>query len=505
MRTGANNKKRLVNPKGYTMDIVNAVCDCYDRNRQTVPHELFALCRDMGATSPSDICAFIFEWVDDNIDYKVDPNGEQWIKTPARLISDGVGDCKSFSILICSFLTHYGIDNMFRFVAYKGSDYTHVYPVAVIDGEEIPLDVVAYKQRGIEIGNELKYKKKYDRMNSTRISELSGVGNMEISISNDMSVAELVAESCALVAMVQLDKVKYNKYQLLKDLIHTYQDNLDSFRLACYGWIYQGEGGGGYDYPSKGTMYYDIFLGNCLSFVKAQNNPRSGYAIEEEVLDIPAVHEAFVFLENKIYPYLNKYKQNTDNQKLAKDLLNVGMNGLYLFIPDNYLNSTQRQKKQNQNTFLEMMCGTSAFTEESAKNFVYAGFLSMYKCSPQSCFNAMFGKKVNTDYRAYLAGEDDDFCGQIEFNPNYPNTIEVQKAEVVNDSNIKGNVSGWIDSAVGWFTKVWDTVTGNSGTGNNTYRKLTPSLDDGGSGMGWVVLAGACVLGFMLLRKKRRK
>ena len=502
MKTSANNKKRLVNPKGYTMDIVNAVCDCYDRNRQTVPNELFALCRDMGATSPSDICAFIFEWVDDNIDYKVDPNGEQWIKTPARLISDGVGDCKSFSILICSFLTHYGIDNMFRFVAYKGSDYTHVYPVAVIDGEEVPLDVVAYKQRGIDIGNELKYKKKYDRMNSTRISELSGIGGMEITVSNDMSVAELVAESCALVGMVQLDKTKYNKYQILKELIKKYQSSLDNFRMACYGWIYQGETSG--EYPSKGTISYDVFMNNCTSFVQYQNDPRSGYSIDQDIMDMPEVQESFSFLEENVYPYLNKYKQNSDNKKLAKDLLNVGMNGLYLFIPNNYLNGTQKQKKQNENTFVEMMCGTSAFTETSAKNFIYAGFVSMYKCSPQSCFNAMFGKKVNTDYRAYLAG-DDDFCGQIEFNPNYPDTMEVQKAEVVKDADIKGGVKDWIDSATGWFTKIWEAVTGGSGSGNNTHRKITPSLDDGGSGMGWVVLAGACVLGFMLLRKKRRK
>lgn len=504
MKTSANNKKRLVNPKGYTMDIVKAVCDCYDRNRQTVPQELFALCRDMGNTSPEDICAFIFEWVDDNIDYKVDPNGEQWIKTPARLISDGIGDCKSFSILICSFLTHYGIDNMFRFVSYKGNDYTHVYPVAVIGGAEVPLDVVAFKQRGTEIGNEIKYKKKYDRMNSTRISELSGVGGMEISISNDISVAELVAESCALVGMAQLRQAKYNKYKLLVELIHRYHDNIDNLRLACYGWLSQGEGSGKYDYPSKGEVYYNVFLGNCQSFVNAQNKPYSGYEVSQSVLDMPAVSETFDYLEENIFPYLDKYKQNADNLKLAKDLLEVGMNGLYMFIPDSYLNSTQRQKKQNQNTFIEMMCGSSAFTEASAKNFIYAGFMSMYHCSPQSCFNAMFKKKVNTSYSAYLSGDDEDFCGQIEFNPNYPDTIGVQKAEVVSSSDINGTVKDWIDSSVGWFTKMWGTITGG-GSGGDNYRKLTPSLDDSGSGMGLIVVAGVAVLGFFLLRRRNKR
>lgn len=499
MRTSANNKKRLVNPKGYTMDIVKAVCDCYDRNRQTVPAELFALCSDLGNETPSDICAFIFEWVDDNIDYKVDPNGEQWIKTPARLISDGIGDCKSFSILICSFLTHYGIDNMFRFVSYKGSDYTHVYPVAVIDGQEIPMDVVAYKQRGIEIGNEIQYVKKYDRMNPTRISELSGVDGMSISINNQMSVAELVAESCALVGMVQLRTNVYNKYKVLRELVSKYRSNASNLNVACYVWIEYGISSR-QDYPAKGSDRYDAFLRTVESSV--ENISANPHLIKKAVLE--RASEDFEWLEENIYPFVNSYKNDSDIMTLAKDLLNVGMNGLYLFIPNSYLSSTQKQKKQNQSTFLEMMCGTSAFTEESALNFVYAGFVSMYKCTPQSCFNAMFNKNIPSGYSDYLAGEDDDFCGQIEFNPNYPDTLEVTKAEVVKDSDISSNLSSWIDLATGWFTKIWNTVTGGSGS-NNTYRKLTPSVDDSGSGMGWVVLAGACVLGFLLLRKKRRK
>ena len=499
MRTSANNKKRLVNPKGYTMDIVKAVCDCYDRNRQTVPAELFALCRDLGNETPSDICAFIFEWVDDNIDYKVDPNGEQWIKTPARLISDGIGDCKSFSILICSFLTHYGIDNMFRFVSYKGSDYTHVYPVAVIDEQEIPLDVVAYKQRGLEIGNEIKYVKKYDRMNPTRISELSGVDGMSISLSKQMSVAELVAESCALVGMVQLRSDMYNKYKILRELIKKYSYNLDTLNLACYIWVRYGRTSQS-DYPTKGTSRYDAFFKTVEDTV----NNTSNYAtvIKQEIVE--RSKDTFDWLADNIYPFVKSYKNDSDIMTLAKELLNVGMNGLYLFIPNSYLSSTQKQKKQNQSTFLEMMCGTSAFTEESALNFVYAGFVSMYKCTPQSCFNAMFKKNIPSGYSDYLAGEDDDFCGQIEFNPNYPDTLEVTKAEVVKDSDISSNLSSWIDSAIGWLTKIWTTVTGGSGS-NNTSRKLTPSVDDSGSGMGWVVLAGACVLGFLFLRKKRRK
>lgn len=496
MKQNAQHKTRLITPRGYTMDIVNAVVDVYNKSRHTIPQELVDMCE---CDSAEESCYCIAQWVDDNISYKRDPDGEQWIRQPARLIADGEGDCKSFSILICSFLTQLGIPNKFRFVSYRGSDYTHVYPVAVINDRDFPIDVVALKQQGVPIGQELKYKKKLDKMNSTRISELSGVGGMTIQLTNDISVAELVAESASLVAMVQLRTSMYWKYQLLKDIIKKYQGNADDFRLACYMWLYEG----GYEfneYPQGGGVSYSVRLQNIESCVKAQNNPRSGYAIDEELFNSDEFQSQWAWLEENIFPYLNKYKKDTENVQIAKDLLKVGINGLYLFIPNQYLSSTQRQKKQNQNVFLEMMCGTSAFTETSAKNFVYAGFVSMYKCTPQACFNAMFKKSVPSSYSDYLAGDDDDWCGQIEYNDNY---IEVQKAEVVSEGSVMDSVSGWIDKGVKWFTDMWGTITGGTTTKNN-YRKLTPSLSDGGSTMGWVVLAGALVLGLFVFKKRRK-
>lgn len=503
MNTNADHKKRLVNPKGYTMDIVNAVLDCYDKNRQTVPSELIYLCSE--CDDDRELCDFIFNWVNENIEYKVDPSGEQWIKTPARLIDDGVGDCKSFSILICSILTTFGIKNMFRFVAYKGKDYQHVYPVAIIEDREFPIDVVAYKQRGVGIGEEIKYRKKYDRMNSTKISELSGIDNMSVKITSDMSVAELVAESCAMVAMAQLSTTMYNKYKILRAIISKYQSNLDNLRLACYGFLRLGvwDNANTY-YPAEGTSSYNVFMQNVDSFVKAQNNPNSGYAIEDDVINAPEVSTEMKWLETNVYPFAGKYKQDSEIVTLANDLLSVGLNGLYLFIPDSYLSATQKQKKKNQNTFIEMLCGNSAFTEYSAKNFVYAGFLSQYKITPQDLFNRMFKKDVNSSYRSYLAGEDDDYCGQIEYNPNYNSYEVVTKAEVVNDdSTLSSKIGVWIEKATGWFTSIWKTVTG--GTDNNTYKKITPSYDDGGGVMGWALLAVAVVIGGILLKKKKSR
>lgn len=501
MKTQAKNKTRLVNPKGYTMDIVKAVVDCYDNNLNTVPAELLSMCDEI--EDDKELCNFVFWWVDANVDYKIDPSGEQWIKTPARLIEDGVGDCKSFSILICSVLSAFGISNKFRFVAYKGKDYQHVYPVAILDGEEYPLDVVAFKQRGLEIGKEIEYKKKYDRMNPTRISELSGVDNMSISVTPSMSVAELVAESMSLVAMSQLRQRIYWKYQLLADVIRKYQSSESDMKLACYRWLQEGSWNFE-DYPNRESYSYQVRLNNIASTVKARNIPNSGYAIDQELFESESFQIQWRWLEDNIFPYLNEYVNGDRNLEVSKELLNVGMIGLYLFVPDHYLNSSQKQKKKNQITFLEVLTNNTSFTLTSAMNFVYAGFLSKYKVTPQEVFSKMFGKTIPSSYSAYIGTDDDDFCGQIEYNPNYNNYEVVQRAEVVSDSsNLSSNIGKWIDQSVDWFSKIWGTVTGNSG--NDNYRKVTPFYSDSGSGTGWFILAGAVAIGAFLIFGKRKR
>lgn len=502
MKGNSENKKRLVNPKGYTKDIMNAVLDCYDKNRQTVPSKLIYLCSEFD--DDKEMCDFIFHWVDENIEYKADPEGEQWIKTPARLIDDGVGDCKSFTILLCSILSAFGIQNMFRFVAYKGRDYTHVYPVAIIDGQEFPIDVVAYKQKGIQIGQELTYKKKYDRMNSTRISQLSGVDGvdgMSCKVDDSMSVAELVSSSMCLVAMSQLRTDDYWAYTMLTELIRLYQKNLDNLKTACYHWLASNFSYRTFKYfPQKGTPSWDARLRTIESAIARP----SDYSIDPSITDNKDFKERWNWLEKEIFPYVNKYAEDSDNIQASKDLLNVGMNGLYLFIGNSYLTLAQKEKKANQNIFLEMLVQGTAFTELSAKNFVYAGFLSMYKVTPQECFNVMFGKSIPSSYRAYMAGEDDDFCGQIEFNPNSGAYEVVQKAEVVSDKEtVSSQIGSWLDKATGWFTSIWNAVTG--GSSNDTYRKVTPNYSDSeGSMFGWVMLFGAVALGFLVLKKKRR-
>ena len=508
-----NNESTLINPKGVTSDIVTAVIDCYQRNVGTVPQSLLRIVADC---DNENIAYNIFVWISENIRYKKDPDGQQWVKTPARLIFDGCGDCKSYSILICSVLTILGVKNKFRFVSYDGTtNYSHVYPIAIIDGEEIPVDVVAWQQKGVEFGNEVEYTNKKDIMNTTRISELSGFrGDMAgctSQLSDSISAAKLVAESFKLVAITTADASLYNKFNILSLLVDKYQADERIFKFACYKWLTMFENWGSKDIQSPAVI--SAYMGSIETEVRAMNT--SGQTISESAFNDPTFAENWQMLEENVFPVLNRYKDDTNNVALGGDLLNVGMCGLYLFVPDRYLTKTQRAKKANQGAFVEKMISTSVFTPLAALNYIYAGFVSNFHATPETVFAAMFQPGLKFYYLSYaitqnpyfkrmanIAGGDDD-CFTIEYNPSLGEFTTVQKAEVVDEKSITQNtVKDWIDTGATWFEKIFSAITGRKSNGNGVIPMYT---DNSGSFSGWLILAGLGLGAFFLLRKGRRR
>lgn len=104
----------------------------------------------------------LFNWVDRNFTYREDPSKNQWVQTPAWLNKHKIGDCKSFTVFISTVLSNMGVDHIIRYTAYRAGELRHVYPVAILDGEEIPLDVVWKKQEGGSFGREKRYRRKKD-------------------------------------------------------------------------------------------------------------------------------------------------------------------------------------------------------------------------------------------------------------------------------------------------------------------------------------------------------
>lgn len=83
----------------------------------------------IGATQ-TDTARNIWNFLKNQIRYKKDPPGYQFVKLPARLMADGEGDCKSYSLFTAAVLENLGIPYRFRYTSYDHSSIPqHVYIV----------------------------------------------------------------------------------------------------------------------------------------------------------------------------------------------------------------------------------------------------------------------------------------------------------------------------------------------------------------------------------------
>lgn len=144
----------------------------------------------------------IFDFVDSSFRYREDPAGSQWVQTPSYLWKTRVGDCKSYTVFISSLLQNMGVKHLIRYTAYGGSQYRHVYPVALLAGKEIPLDVVWKKQEGGRFGREKSYTKKKDFRMENGLYKLGNTGPLfdERAIIGQMenTLAEIEAASASI-------------------------------------------------------------------------------------------------------------------------------------------------------------------------------------------------------------------------------------------------------------------------------------------------------------------
>jgi len=67
------------------------------------------------------------KWIRNNVKYKIDTFDNQNIQLPSALLKSSVGDCKSISLLFLAIMEAAGYNGGFRFAAYRGKNFTHVY------------------------------------------------------------------------------------------------------------------------------------------------------------------------------------------------------------------------------------------------------------------------------------------------------------------------------------------------------------------------------------------
>lgn len=164
----SNGKKESLKRNGDTMDIVKHILKVDRENDKR-----FCAFASQFERNKEGLRS-LFYFVKNKIHYREDPDGFQYIKTPAALWDMGVGDCKSKTLFITQCLRCMGIPYIIRFVSYSpdSRDVTHVYPIAVLDGKNIIMDTVY----GYFDSEKRPYYYPQDYPNMTHIMKISGVG-----------------------------------------------------------------------------------------------------------------------------------------------------------------------------------------------------------------------------------------------------------------------------------------------------------------------------------------
>lgn len=138
----ADGKQKLIRDEHDTQDIISLLL----ANDGKYQNQVDQFCKKLKGKSVRDASKYIWQTLRDNVQYIPDSSEDQKLKSPARLFSDGTGDCKSFSLFAASCLRCLHIPYAYRFVSFKNNRTpTHVYVVAAPGSEETIIDGVLPK------------------------------------------------------------------------------------------------------------------------------------------------------------------------------------------------------------------------------------------------------------------------------------------------------------------------------------------------------------------------
>lgn len=479
----SNGKSKILKKKGYTKDIIDAVKYVYDQNyKQGDQFKGWFVGRNVKET-----CNNIIDFVLDFITYKVDPSGVQWVKTPNRFIDDACGDCKSYSIFVCSVLTCLGITNGFRFASYKrGSDFTHVYSWVIDEyGNKIIIDCVAIQQGKANRFEEVDFYKIKDIMNSTKISILSGLEDGKISFSANDTVAQITAK-CFLYASVNSKNMR-NTGEFLVWITNTYKSKK---QLEICAYVFQ--------MFFSGDAGLETMKMYCKEYVNGVNNPNSPYQISK----ISTIRKNLLdwFNDNITDNYNITY--SIDCADVANDIINYAELGLYLLVDDKYLNIKQVLKKQNEKVFFESIAQNSGINFASVKMLIYGAIESKYGMTPNQLLSIMFdGKDFGSSTTSFLAGD-------IAWNPYEGTIFDANKTNTTTNTTTKtetkktawDKVSDIAKQVGGIFTNLFGIVKG----GTNNIAPTVYDVETSSSSLFVIAVVGLCVLGGVVFFNKKK-
>jgi hypothetical protein len=127
------------------------------------------------------------KWIRNNVKYKIDSFDNQNIQLPSALLNSKSGDCKSISLLFLAIMEAAGYNGGFRFAAYRGKNFTHVYNFFENKNKLFTFDACI---------NDLKEHKTYTNIKDMKVNYLAGTPMMidETGINRQPTARELMQD-----------------------------------------------------------------------------------------------------------------------------------------------------------------------------------------------------------------------------------------------------------------------------------------------------------------------
>lgn len=409
------NINQVLTPDGNTSDIIHAVMYAYDIENDP---QIKELAFELKAETVEQTCNNIFDYLINNIHYRADSDtgkGEM-VRSPARLIYEGSGDCKSYSLLTAVVLRWLGIPHFFRFVSYnKEKQATHVYVVAQ---NNIVIDAVAGSQLHYPFGKEVPYTYRCDMYNSmTKISYLAGfkpgtsIGQTRRIGSTDTDDIYRVDTSGEHESDITPGKsYLYSEYDLTLEHIYAAKSDGEISDLynqlavwSCLLWAYDFVNGdtseldqmcviiaamsANGDFAGDGTditareTWFETLKGKIQGYFQNENYPDKINAEFYQSLLDNVVHQ-----NEKIEFKADNISGISGWNPLGDALKKAGIYFLYIFIPESDLSkypSSVAKKKKIQKTFFDLINAVDIFHNAATiKNYFSAGILARTGYAP---------------------------------------------------------------------------------------------------------------------------
>jgi hypothetical protein len=421
---------------GNTNDIIK--CVLWADNQKEHKEDLKKFAPQLKRGSTLDTCYAVWKFVKYNINYVLDPLGEQYIKSPSKTWADKFADCKSRSIFITSLLKNLNIPYAYRFASYTGAyPYTHVYVVAKPSaGVQYILDP---DMGNFNIEKPTTYFKDY---NMSKIEYLAGIGengeregrltlykpvnemtdlDMDLAIRKQREeINKNIIESVSGIGCPHAEKVQ-DRIDAYNDIIEVRSSTLSvPEQINSIGMIIDQFDEGKYDVSKQVSGIGNIGSRKSVRKAKKAERKAERKAVTQRVKaarksgnkqELKAAKKGRrQFIKKKITSNLKKagkglLKVATAPQRLAvKGILEATLPKMaplfiYLFIKDqniiNKMPEKARRQRKVAERFAKFITNNIGMKESHFMGIVRNGIMKRYKTSPEQVLSKSLKMNIN--------------------------------------------------------------------------------------------------------------